>query len=321
MNTVLHAQVKEISIISGKSTLGGPSASQDEVSPDAYLASVSSIEEPSFSGESESIAGIVTDTGDAVMNPNHPSRDLLPSRVGTISYNVQKGDTLSGIAKKFNISLATILSANGGVKGSIKQGQTLAILPISGVLHIMEEGETLNSIAQFYGIDLVKILKANTHLIEKDQIGPGATIIVPGAKERTSIAALASHSLPDLGNYFGLPAAGYNWGKLHADNAVDIANVPGTPIYSAAEGLVTRVGSPTQWNTGYGGVVDIGHPNNTSTRYAHMEKVIVQVGDYVKKGEQIGLMGNTGNVQGLNGGTGYHLHFETHGAKNPFSKE
>ncbi len=124
----------------------------------------------------------------------------------------------------------------------------------------------------------------------------------------------------DLGNYFASPTTGWNWGRLHDYNAVDIANRCGTPVYAAAEGLVVEVANDDGWNNGYGNYIKIEHPINgskTYTRYAHLSKVLVDKGIYVLQGAEIGLMGNTGNTIGQ---TGCHLHFEVYGAKNPFGK-
>mgnify|MGYP001578006362 FL=1 len=116
---------------------------------------------------------------------------------------------------------------------------------------------------------------------------------------------------PDLKGYFTMPTEGFNWGKLHSNNAVDIANACGTDIRAAAGGLVNEA-STDLWGGGYGHYVIISHPNGTKTRYAHMNKISVSVGQYVKKGDSIGSMGMTGNS------TGCHLHFEVLGAVNPF---
>jgi murein DD-endopeptidase MepM/ murein hydrolase activator NlpD len=119
---------------------------------------------------------------------------------------------------------------------------------------------------------------------------------------------------------FIVPADGFNWGKVHHYNAVDISNKCGTPIRASAEGLVVpdeNFGSGIgNWNGGYGEFVLIEHPfgDGTRTRYAHLSKILVGVGDYVKQGQQIGIMGDTGDA------TGCHLHFEVYGAENPFIK-
>lgn len=112
---------------------------------------------------------------------------------------------------------------------------------------------------------------------------------------------------------------GYNWGKLHLHNAVDIAAPCGQPILAFAEGIISGAGSPAYWNSGYGGFVEITHRtangNQYVTKYTHTEKNEYAVGHYVLQGEKIGLVGDTGNVHGP---TGCHVHFEVHGAKNPF---
>ena len=122
-------------------------------------------------------------------------------------------------------------------------------------------------------------------------------------------------------SYFSPPASGWNWGIIHENNAVDIANRCGAPVYAAAEGIIIpdqKLGDGNEdWNNGYGLFILIEHPNNTETRYAHLEKIVSSVGHYVGKGDLIGFMGNTGNTHGP---TGCHLHFEVLGAENPLAK-
>ncbi len=114
------------------------------------------------------------------------------------------------------------------------------------------------------------------------------------------------------------PTIGWNWGQLHAFNAVDIANRCGTPIYAAKDGIIIGINDDNSWNNGYGNSITIEHPNNIETLYAHLEKVETQIGQYVKEKELIGYMGSTGNTDGP---TGCHLHFEVHGTENPLAKE
>ena len=126
----------------------------------------------------------------------------------------------------------------------------------------------------------------------------------------------------NIGNYFSPPTYGWNWGVIHDDNAVDIANRCGTPIYAANEGLVIpdeKLGNgDSGFNNGYGIFILIEHPNGTKTRYAHLSKTAVEAGLNVSKGELIAYMGNTGNTHGP---SGCHLHFEVLGAENPLAKE
>ncbi len=121
-----------------------------------------------------------------------------------------------------------------------------------------------------------------------------------------------------LKNYFIQPTTGLNWGILHAHNAVDIANVCGTPVVAAASGVVTEVSSDGSWSGGYGNYILLEHSNGTKTKYAHLQSVAVAIGDEVRQGAGIGTIGATGNVHGP---TGCHLHFEIYGAVNPFAKK
>lgn len=103
---------------------------------------------------------------------------------------------------------------------------------------------------------------------------------------------------------------GWRWGRMH--KGIDIANSVGTPILAAQSGRVTFAG----WNDGgYGYLVEITHEDGSRSLYAHQSRLFVQVGDEVSQGQQVGLMGSTGRS------TGPHLHFEIHapglGAVNP----
>lgn len=93
---------------------------------------------------------------------------------------------------------------------------------------------------------------------------------------------------------------------------VDWATPVGTAVCASSAGTVARAG----WGSGYGYVVYINHPNGTQTRYGHLSKIYVSVGQYVNQGDVIAASGNTGRS------TGPHLHFEilVNGVQvNPFS--
>lgn len=264
--------------------------------------------------DQNSTAGFVVIDGDSVLNAGNPLSTILPTRDGLLAYKVQKGDTLSKIASNFGISLNTIFWANSSVGNNIRPGQELVILPVSGVLHQIEEGETIDSIAEFYVVPASKILQYNKQAAGKLKIG--STLVIPDAKPKKTFATASLADLPNYPGYFILPTTGWNWSKLHYFNGVDIANACGTPIYAAAEGLVVKQ-NESGWNDGYGGFVELEHPNGAITKYAHTQKNLVAIGDYVLQGDIIARIGNTGNVHGP---TGCHLHFEIHGAKNPFAK-
>jgi murein DD-endopeptidase MepM/ murein hydrolase activator NlpD len=86
--------------------------------------------------------------------------------------------------------------------------------------------------------------------------------------------------------------------RMHS--GVDFAAAHGTPLYSTADGVVIHAG----WQSGYGKLVKIRHEFGIETRYAHLSRVSVKVGQRVSRGQRIGDMGATGRV------TGVHLHYE-----------
>ncbi|MGB9726759.1 MAG: peptidoglycan DD-metalloendopeptidase family protein [Minisyncoccia bacterium] len=258
---------------------------------------------------------------------NSPFGFYLPtaSRHGVITYLVKEGDSLGKIAANFGISLNTLIWANNLKSNSIiKAGQELVVLPVSGVLHTVKKGDTLSLIAKKYKVDAEAIIAFN-NLDEKKDLIINQKIIIPngvlssnanysntlpgGLKPMTEDTS----SWPEYKNYYAYPTSGgWNKGILHYYNAVDIINSCGSPIYAAAEGIVTESKGNGQYNLGYGNLIKIQHYNGTMTVYGHLSEVLVQEGEKVSQGQLIGRMGNTGNSNGC------HLHFEVRGAKNPF---
>lgn len=90
----------------------------------------------------------------------------------------------------------------------------------------------------------------------------------------------------------------YGTRKFH--EGMDFSAPIGTPVYATGNGRVTSAG----WQSAYGNTVEIDHGFNYMTRYAHMSRINVRPGQYVKRGDKIGEVGNTGKS------TGPHLHYE-----------
>lgn len=270
-------------------------------------------------GGTEAYQMNLNEEGGFVQASSDPLTNLLPARDGLKRYKVRSGDTLPSIAAQFGITANTVKWANQGIS-LLRVGQELIILPVSGILYPVNENDSLEIIADRYQIEGEAIKKQNPDY-QKVIAGGKGNLILPDAKPLSKNAYTQSaQKLPDLRNYFTLPVAGYNWAELHAENAVDIANACGTPVYAAAEGLVvvdSEWGDGSgEWNNGYGHFVLLEHSNGTKTRYAHLSKIGVAIGDQVGRGAEIGTMGNSGNTDGP---TGCHLHFEVYGAKNPFA--
>ena len=83
---------------------------------------------------------------------------------------------------------------------------------------------------------------------------------------------------------------------------IDISTRMNTPVIAPADGLIASVGQ----DHGMGNMVTINHSYGVKTRYGHVSKVLVKKGEYVKRGQKIALVGNTGRT------TGPHLHYEVY---------
>jgi murein DD-endopeptidase MepM/ murein hydrolase activator NlpD len=224
----------------------------------------------------------------------------------------------------FDISANTILWANDLASAKdVHPGDTLLILPVSGIQHKVKSGETLASLAKTYDGDVNDIASFNG-LDASAGLEVGSTVIIPGGEIKAAPAKSSSsssggrtapgpsRSLPAISGYFGNPLpGGIITQGIHGNNGVDIGAPAGTPVYAAASGTVisAKVGG---YNGGYGNVVIISHANGTQTLYAHFSSVAVSAGAHVNEGDMIGRVGTTGRS------TGNHLHFEVRGAKNPF---
>lgn len=259
--------------------------------------------------------------GDLIFKPpitGSSESSFAPQRLEIIYYTVQSGDTVSTIARKFGITVNTVLWANNLTAFSlIRPGDSLTILPTSGILYTVKAGDTVSKIVSKYGVDSDKILSCNDL---SGGLKAGQKIILPGAKKiterATTVRSSSNSGLSVITNLIKTPAAKVS-GNLMAwptvghhitqyfswrHPGVDIGNKIGTPIYAADAGIVEVAQSG--WNGGYGNMIVINHGGGKKTRYAHASKLFVKVGDEVDKGENIATMGSTGRS------TGSHLHFE-----------
>ncbi len=258
-------------------------------------------------GNASLVLGVTTE---ATTSISEKPRDRI------ITYQVQEKDTVSEIAEKFGISTDTIRWANNlkSIK-SIKFGQELKILPVTGVAHKVQRGETVWSIAKKYNTGSQGIVDFPFNTFVNDEeftLAVGQILIVPDGvmpKARPwQPEVYIAQKTPDAGTVtatgiFVWPASGsisqrYHW--YH--RAIDIANKAAPGILAADAGRVTVAGWPRGW--GYGNRVIIDHGNGFQTTYSHLSKIHVKPGQRVNPGDLIGQMGSTGRA------TGIHLHFE-----------
>jgi len=233
-------------------------------------------------------------------------------RDSIIDYTVQDGDTVASIANKFGISQNTILWENNLSGSTIKVGQTLKILPVTGVAHTVASGDTVYSIAKKYDADAQAIVDFPFNTFTDDEtfeLAIGQTVIVPDGVMPTGATATPRprQMTPNAGSItasgqFVWPTQGtitqyFSW--YHP--GIDIANNAEPLDVAADSGNVIYAG----WDTsGYGNMVLIDHGNGYMTRYAHMSQIMVISGQNIGRGQQVGKMGSTGHS------TGPHTHFE-----------
>lgn len=275
-------------------------------------------------GEAEEMVDLEQDSLQAVAGPLRIStEDIDFPTTDTISvYEVKKGDTLQTVAKLFGVSVNTIVWANNLTSRTIAKGDTLIILPITGIKHLVKKGDTLASLAKKYKADVQDIAMYNG-LSSDVVLALGDTVIVPDgeieavkiapkAKPKGTSKLLDSYANSTPSGFFVRPVVGGRRSQgLHGHNGIDIAAAPGTPILASASGrvIVAKLGG---YNGGYGNMIIITHDNGVQTVYGHLRDIYITQGSTVSQGQTIGEVGNTGKS------TGPHLHFEVRGAKNPF---
>ena len=237
------------------------------------------------------------------------------------TYKVKAGDTLAGIAAKFDVSTMTLWWANKlKAKNALVRGQELKIPPVSGLVVNVTPTDTLASLARRYKISEDVILTTNN--LDDRNLVVGQVLVLPdalgapiaapkaskkpsvrrsgsGTTSRTSVRTPRTYS----GGNFAWPTSSrhisqyYHYGHY----GIDIDGSTGDPIYAAAAGTVTFSG----WkNNGGGYQVWISHGSGLYTTYNHMSSVSAGRGQHVSRGQRVGRMGATGFA------TGSHLHFE-----------
>ncbi|MDZ4246899.1 MAG: M23 family metallopeptidase [Dehalococcoidia bacterium] len=234
-----------------------------------------------------------------------------------LDYKVESGDTLSSIANKFNISTDTIRWSNDLTGDSIKPGQVLKILPITGVAYTVKAGDSLESVAKKFSAEQQAIvdypfndipddfsLKAGQVLFIADGTPPETRAPKPKPQPQYLARGPSSPAFSAPGGArFIWPTNGmltqyFSW--YHP--AIDIANRSAPGVAAADGGTVIVAG----WvdGTGYGNRVVLDHGNGYTSLYAHLSNIYVSVGETVSRGQLIGQMGSTGRS------TGTHMHLE-----------
>lgn len=250
---------------------------------------------------------------------------------------VKKGDTLSKISNKYNISISNLRLFNNLNSDTIIVGQKIYLtphlrvknqyvtqreIPLAGY-HIVKKGDTLSRISKMYDIPIIDIINYND--IKSFEINKGEKLYLTmnkpestnkkeslknNQKEESSKKDIkkinpVSHITKASDTSLFCPVKGKITSRFGMRNGkphkgVDIAASVGTPIYAVQKGKVVYVGR----QRGYGNVVILEHDDYVMTVYAHNESNLVRLGDNVEKGQPIAKLGQSGTASGP------HLHFE-----------
>ncbi|HSX08580.1 MAG TPA: peptidoglycan DD-metalloendopeptidase family protein [Candidatus Saccharimonadales bacterium] len=250
-------------------------------------------------------------SGEEVFKTNISSKP----RDKVITYQVERGDTLGTVANKFGISENTIRWQNNLSSDTLTVGQSLEILPVTGIAHKVVSGDTVYTVAKKYNVDPQNIVDFPFNEFAGDgtsfTLVPGETLIIPNGIEPSAQQTIkpqvyvATGPVPVSSGGFTWPTRGIvtQYASWYHE-ALDIAAPIGTPLIAASSGTVDYVSLGT-YDTGYGNNVWVNKGNGIRYHYAHMESVNVSVGDHVVGGQTvIGWIGVTGNT------TGPHVHFE-----------
>ncbi|WP_042147722.1 peptidoglycan DD-metalloendopeptidase family protein [Paucisalibacillus sp. EB02] len=246
-------------------------------------------------------------------------------------HTIQEGEVLGEIASQYDLSLESLLELNPSIKEDslIQIGQELNVTelkPFVDVIVLKEEKkeetiahetEVVESDELFKGDEEVRqqgsdgkrvvqysIEIRNGKVAKRDVLEEEVTkepvnkVIVKGTKVIPS-RGTGNLSWPTVGGYIS-SHVGYRWGSYH--KGIDIARPSNRSILAADNGTVVSAG----YSGGFGNKIEIDHNNGMKTIYAHLSSIDVSVGQTVQTGQQIGVMGSTGNS------TGVHLHFEVY---------
>jgi murein DD-endopeptidase MepM/ murein hydrolase activator NlpD len=258
--------------------------------------------------------------------------DVIDPKQPYFVLTVAPGETPSGIAGRFGISLETFTDNNPETEGGtvLIAGKDVVVPRADGMLHIVNVGDTLEKIAASYeGGSVQAIIDYEPNQVASDaDLAPGNRVLVVGARPLPPPPPPPppppAPDPSDPGDGSAPPANGNGWGwpafgpittyfgqclvagscphrGIDIGLAAYVAQGTHAEILAGARGTVIRV----EWTTyGYGYHVIVDHGLGVTSLYGHMSDIWVTPGQQVSQGQALGLSGNTGYS------TGEHLHFE-----------
>ena len=276
---------------------------------------------------------VIADTQEAI---EEVTKDQATNQI----YEVKSGDTLSEISEQFGMTIDDLVAMNTMLESGssmIRVGDELTISipePELAVIRVEEkcyeeyydapveyvynddwysnQTQTLQQPSSGHRKVVALVTYRNDNVAQTDIIKEAVgTQAVPKIVEKgTKIPP--TYIWPAYGRIssgFGYRKKPNAKGATAYHQGLDIAVPTGTAVMASCGGTVIKAG----WSGGYGNLVCIRHPDGRETRYAHLSRILVSVGQTVSQGQKIALSGNTG------ASTGPHLHFEIRIGGTPYN--
>lgn len=234
----------------------------------------------------------------------------------TVPYKIRHGGTIKDVAQLYDLDAELIAAMNNlSPEDCLLKGQVVN-LPAEQILeHVIEPGESIWEIALQYSVK-PEVLVWENDIEDESFIRAGQTIMIPMPFSKSVFRNNPTLSRGLIDTFLQWPVIGtissrygWRWGRTH--HGLDIAAETGKPIRAATAGVVKYSGDKGT----YGKMVILEHANGLSTYYAHASELLVEAGEYVRRGQKIALVGSTGRS------TGPHLHFEVRRNDEPMDPE
>lgn len=217
----------------------------------ATLVSLNSIKNPNLIRVGQVLTIPAASGGASGGSPPPASQPKPPAVVtpagGATYHDVRAGDTIGGIARRYKIPSAQLVSANGLTDGRVYVGQRLRLVPAassaqaatsSGTTHKVAPGETLSSIARRYGTT-IKAIQAANGITDPNRVVIGQTLVIPAAASAPGPLRCPVQGTMRHMNDWGFPRSG---GRFHEGN--DLFAARGTPAVAVVDGTaVQKVGA------------------------------------------------------------------------------
>lgn len=228
------------------------------------------------------------------------------------SHKLERGETVSSLATKYNTDIKSIQSTNRNEFILMPYGAKIKVHNGRGLLYeTYKDGESFNSmVSRFCPKTMTpqefsqKMALANSFpvswILENHKFSKGEKILLPGVYVNLDTYRIPVNGFVRISSGFGNRYHPILHRKIF-HRGCDIPMPVGSPVYPARSGYVVFSG----WKNGYGNVVEIRHKDGYVTRYGHLKECSVSLNQLVEKGKT--LLGRVGST-GLS--TGPHLHFE-----------